>query len=132
MSFLGEMEQLAENLRRDGFRVTTPAPEERGLDWETLTLRDAVTLKRDFLNDYFETIRQCDLVLIANYAKHGIKGYIGANSLMEAACGHALGKPVIFLNPIGDQPCQLEALAIATSVLEGAPLHLQQLLTNNH
>jgi hypothetical protein len=38
---------------------------------------------------------------------------------MEAACAHALRKPVYFLNPIGDQPCALEAKAVASGILEG-------------
>ncbi|MCV0426820.1 MAG: hypothetical protein K5905_15270 [Roseibium sp.] len=118
MSALAEMESLADKLRQNGFRVTTPAPEERSLDWKMLDLEGAVARKREFLNDYFDVIRQGDIVLIANYRKHGVDGYIGANSLMEAACGHALGKPVVFLNSIGDQPCQLEARAIAMGILK--------------
>lgn len=43
--------------------------------WGSLGLEEAVTLKRDFLNNYFDVIRDCDLVLIANSRKHGIDGY---------------------------------------------------------
>ena len=107
MSALAEMEGLAEQLRAAGFRVTTPEPEEKGTDWSTLSLDQAVALKKRFLDGYFEVIADCDIVLIANYPKHGVTGYVGANSLMEAACAHAYGKPVHFLyallaiNPAG-------------------------------
>ncbi len=121
MSALKEMEDIAEVLRAIGFQVTTPAPEETGLDWETLSLEEAVAVKKDFLNDYFDVIAGADIVLIANCAKQGIEGYIGANALMEAACGHALGKPVVFLYPVREQPCQLEALAVSAGVLDGNP-----------
>ena len=119
MSAIDEMERLAATLRQDGCVVTTPAREECNLDWNKLPDEATIPLKRAFLNDYFDIIRDCDIVLIANYTKHDVDGYIGANALMEAACGHALRKPVYFLNPIGAQPCALEAKAVACGILEG-------------
>jgi len=119
MSALGEMEALAARLRRDGYRVSTPVPEEAGLDWSALAPEQAVARKRQFLNGYFDTIGTGDAVLIVNTEKHGVAGYIGANTLMEAACGHALKKPVFFLNEPGDQPCRLEALAVSSGTLDG-------------
>lgn len=128
MSALKEMEILAERLSNDGYRVTTPVPEETTLIWEKLSIEEAARLKRGFLNDYFDIIRQSDAVLIANLEKHGIPGYIGANTLMEVACGHALGKPVFFLNAIGEQPCRVEAHAVAAGILDGDAGRLADLL----
>ncbi len=128
MAFLPQMEELAAELHEDGFLVSTPAPDEEGTNWSDLTLEQAVALKKDFLDAYFEVIRNADAVLIANYPKHGIKGYIGANALMEAACGHALGKPVIFLHEIGEQPCRLEALSISSGILNGSADGLKELI----
>lgn len=124
MSVLKEMEALAATLRDLGLLATTPVKEEESHDWNKLPLEAAVALKRPFLSGYFETIRTADAVLIANYAKHGIPGYVGANALMEAACAHAHGKPVFFLQAVGPQPCQLEALAVSAGILDGdlAPL----------
>jgi len=128
MAFIDDMEALAARLSATGFLVSTPEREESDLQLETLSLEAAVARKADFLNDYFDEIRRSDIVLIANFEKHGIPGYIGANSLMEAACAHELGKPVVYLFPVGEQSCQLEALAISTGVLHGDTARLDGLI----
>lgn len=129
MSALRTMQVLATELREDGFQVTTPVEEESKLDWSALPLDEAVAAKKIYLDDYFEVIRSADIVLIANVVKHGIEGYVGANTLMEAACGHALRKPVVFLHPIGAQSCQLEAYSISSGVLNGEVKRLKDLLS---
>ena len=128
MSALQLMERLGADLRRHGYRVSTPVPEEAGYDWKALSPEAAIARKRDFLSDYFKVIEEGDAVLVANTEKHGISGYIGANALMEAACGYALGKPVFFLYDIGDQPCQLEAGAVSSGSLGGDIQRLPDLL----
>jgi len=124
MSAIDLMESDAKKLVQSGFKVTTPRREEATLDWSALSLNDTIRLKRAFLTGYFETIATADIVVIANTEKLGISGYIGANTLMEAACGHTLGKPVVFLNPPGEQACRLEALAISAGCLDGDVMHL--------
>ncbi|MCK7613380.1 hypothetical protein [Roseibium sediminicola] len=131
MSTLDLMERLAGQLRRDGHTVSTPVPEEAGFDWTALSPMQAVARKKAFLSDYFEVIRRGDVVLIANTEKHDIPGYVGANTLMEAACGYALRKPVYFLHDIGDQPCRLEAAAVSSGVLNGDLERLFKLLDQN-
>ncbi|MBO6891783.1 MAG: hypothetical protein JJ866_07575 [Roseibium sp.] len=130
MSALKIMETLAARLRKEGYRVSTPVPEEGKLDWQNMSLAEAVAIKKGFLDDYFEVIRDADIVLIANVEKHGIDGYVGANTLMEAACGHALRKPVIFLHPVGMQACQIEACAISSGILHGDAARLKELLAD--
>lgn len=128
MSALEVMEDLAAQLRQEGYTVSTPVPEEAGFDWATLSPEEAAARKKVFLSDYFEVIRNGDVVLIANTKKHGIPGYIGANTLMEAACGYALHRPVLFLHPIGDQPCRIEASAVSSGILNGNLNKLADLL----
>lgn len=119
MSFIDEMEAMGAILLGKGHGVTTPEREERERRWETLPLDEAVRLKAGYVGGYLEVIRQTDLVLIANYDKSGVAGYVGANALVEAAFAFALGKPVVFLNAPGVQPCQLEALALMGACLGG-------------
>ena len=118
MSAILVMEEMAIVLRGQGFEVSTPVREEGSLNWNELCQDEAVATKRAFLNNYFEIIRASHTVIIANTEKHGIEGYVGANTLMEAACAHALEKPIFTLNPVGIQPCQLEVLAISSGSLD--------------
>lgn len=113
------MEKIADELRNGGFRATTPVREEGSLDWSALSSDQAIAAKRQFLIGYFDKIRGGDAVLIVNIKKHGIEGYVGANTLMEAACGVALGKPVFYFNDLGNQSCRLEALAVSAGILKG-------------
>lgn len=128
MVFVDQFEALAETLRADGYAVCTPVREEAAARWEEMSQGEAVALKVGYISNYLEEIRSSDVVLIANYAKGAVAGYVGANSLIEAAFGFALGKPVAFLFEPGEQPCRLEALSLMTTCLDGEVSNLGHLL----
>jgi hypothetical protein len=119
MTFIDQMEALASSLRERGLSVATPVREERDQAWSELGLDAAVRAKARYVTGYLEEIRVSDLVLVANYDKAGIAGYVGPNALIEAAFARALGKPAVFLHRPGPQPCQLEAMAMMTTCLDG-------------
>lgn len=128
MAFVDQFDALAEMLRADGHAVCTPVREEAAARWEEMSQGQAVALKVGYISNYLEEIRSSDLVLIANYAKDAVVGYVGANSLVEAAFGFALGKPVAFLFEPGEQPCRLEVLSLMTACLNGEVSNLRRLL----
>ena len=119
MDFIDEMETIATELTAAGWAAFTPQRAEAGFRWETLSAEERIQRKKAYIDAHLEKIRHSTAVLIANYPKNGISGYIGANSLMEAAFAYALGLPVYFLFPIGEQGCQLEAESIASGVWNG-------------
>ncbi|MBT6144519.1 MAG: hypothetical protein HN712_06805 [Gemmatimonadetes bacterium] len=117
MAFIDEMESMAASLRIAGYAVATPISEESSSNWDSLSEDESFALKRNYIDAHLAKIKQSDLVLLANYPKNGIGGYIGANSLMEAAFAYALGIPVAYLEQIGEQPCRLEALSISQAIV---------------
>jgi hypothetical protein len=119
MAFIDEMENLALSLTKLGYRSTTPAREERDLQWEKLSATEAKRRKKSFIDGYLSKIRTADALIIANYRKHEIEGYVGPNTLMEAAFGYSLGIPVVFLHDPAGQNCGPECLAIAAKCLNG-------------
>lgn len=119
MQFIDEMEELAASLTTLGVVAVAPVRDEADHIWSDLSEAEAIETKRKFIRDYLDEIRASDSVLIANYTKNDVVGYIGANTLMEAAFGCALGKRVSLLFMPGEQACRLEALSMADSVLNG-------------
>jgi hypothetical protein len=124
MSFIDDMEGLRAILRSAGFAVTTPVRGERKIGLSNIDDDEAMIIKRRYIDGYLDEIRKSDAVLIANYPKNGIEGYVGANALMEAAFGYALGLPVILLFEPGPQRCRLEIRSIMQECLDGDPSQL--------
>ncbi|MFN4008733.1 MAG: hypothetical protein ACK4K8_02140 [Pannonibacter sp.] len=119
MLFIDAMEEMAASLTTLGVVAVAPVRDEADHIWSDLSEAEAIETKRKFIRDYLDEIRTSDAVLIANYTKNGVVGYIGANTLMEAAFACALGKRVSLLFMPSEQACRLEALSIADSVLNG-------------
>jgi hypothetical protein len=77
----------------------------------------------DFLKDegmvsrHMDKIAISDAVLIANYPKNNIEGYIGPNTLMEMAVAFYLKKKIYLLNPVPDQAWKEEMLSLNPIIL---------------
>jgi len=59
--------------------------------------------KRALMDAHFKKIIKGDAILITNFDKNGIKGYIGGNTLMEIAIAYFFKKPIFILNDISDE-----------------------------
>ena len=57
---------------------------------------------QDAIREFWDLMQGADAVLVLNYDKHGIKNYIGGNTLMEIGFAHVLNQKVFLLNPIPD------------------------------
>ncbi len=101
MDFIDEMETIAAELTASGWTVFTPQRAEAGFCWEDLSAAERLQRKKVYIDVHLANIRRSTAVLIANYPKNGIDGYIGANTLMEAAMGHTLGFRSTFCFPLG-------------------------------
>ncbi len=69
---------------------------------ETLKLKQKAEL--DVLTEHWENIQKSDVVLVLNYDKHDIKGYIGGNSFLEMGFAYILKKPIYLLQDIPEIP----------------------------
>ncbi|WCJ63013.1 hypothetical protein [Agrobacterium tumefaciens] len=128
MAFVDEMEAIASAFEALGYQPMTPAREERNFDWTDLKSAEVIAQKKYYIDRHLEIIRHCDVVLIANFPKRGIEGYVGPNTLMEAAFAYALNVPVIFLNGPSAQESGLECMAVAFGRLSGDATGISELL----
>ena len=76
--------------------------------------------EREAIREHWNTIQNADAVVVLNYDKHGIAGYIGGNSFLEMGFAYILKKPIYLLNPIPEMPYyKTEIIAMKPIVLDG-------------
>lgn len=76
--------------------------------------------EQDAIREHWGTIGKSDAVLVLNYEKHGIHGYIGGNSFLEMGFAYILRKPIFLLNPIPEMPYyKTEIIAMKPIAIDG-------------
>jgi len=74
----------------------------------------------DAIREFWYMMQGADAVLVLNYDKHGIKNYIGGNTLMEIGFAYVLNQKIFILNPIPEMPyCKTEIEAVKPIILNG-------------
>jgi len=68
---------------------------------------------------HFDKVAWSDAILVANYDKNNIKGYIGGNTLMEMGLALFLKKKIYLLNEIPELSYKEEILGIKPIILNG-------------
>jgi len=56
----------------------------------------------DVIREFWNKMQGADAVLVMNFDRHGIKHYIGGNTLMEIGFAHVLNQKIFLYNPIPD------------------------------
>ncbi len=129
LDFAYEMEKLAQELRAVGFGVHIPISAEKIIRGE-FSLQEikeekeggtfsSRVIQNDAIRAYWNVIREHDAVLIANYDKKRIRGYIGGNSFLEMGFAHVLNKGLFLLNEIPEMVYSDEIRAMQPLVLNG-------------
>ena len=77
-------------------------------------------LKQAAIKDHFDKLEWCDGILVTNYDKHGITGYVGGNTLIEIGVAFYLHKKLYILNPIASElSYKLEIIAMHPTIING-------------
>ena len=104
MQFHKEMGEMQDALRRRGFIVFVPGElddiQKNESYMDTDEERITAKIEYDFIREHFRKIEQSDAILVLNYEKKGIPGYIGGNTFLEMGYAFGLGKKVYLLNDI--------------------------------
>lgn len=122
MAFHPEIEKIGEELRKIGHEIQVPLLrieiENQGGN-RKMSIRAVIEQnggldafphnhpiwkeKASAINDHFSKIEWSDAILIVNYPKHEIDGYVGGNTLMEIAVAWYLRKKIYVLTPISSK-----------------------------
>lgn len=77
-------------------------------------------VQRDAIREFWNLMQGGDAVLVMNFDRHGIKNYIGGNTLMEIGFAHVLGQKIFLFHPIPDIPYyKMEIEAVRPVVING-------------
>ena len=123
MQFYKEMGQTQSVLERHGHAVLVPkdfyklAHNEAfmGSDEERITTK----IEHDFIREHFRKIEKADAILILNYEKKGVVGYIGGNTFLEMGYAFGLNKKIYLLYPVPDMDYSVEMHAMKPIILDG-------------
>jgi nucleoside 2-deoxyribosyltransferase len=123
MQFHREMTQIQLLLEDQGHTVLVPKDltvlEQNESYMETDEERISSKIEHDFIREHFRKIEKSDAVLVLNYEKKGIAGYIGGNTFLEMGYAFGLGKKIYLLHPVPEMDYSVEMHAMKPVVLNG-------------
>lgn len=119
MQFLEKKLRIQSDLNNKGYRIFLPEAEESEACYSSLPPDKKPAIKQKFIDAHLDKIRNLDAILVANFEKCGVGGYVGANTLMEMAFAYVLKKPILLLKPMAPQPCKDEVDGLAVIHLHG-------------
>lgn len=133
MAMIDQMHEIGNQLESLGHQVKIPEIEIKDPTGKSLTQKDYDLVRksatdqdtwiwdtnREAMRDHFVKITWSDAILIPNYEKNGIPGYIGPNTLMEMGLALFLNRKIYLLNPIPTIDSKEEILGINPIILNG-------------
>lgn len=123
MQFYQEMGQIQLLLEDRGFTVLVPKDFYVLAQNESMLANDEerinVKIEHDFIREHFRKIEQADAILVLNYKKKDIEGYIGGNTFLEMGHAFGLGKKIYLLYPVPAMDYNVEMHAMQPIILDG-------------
>lgn len=123
ISFMDNMEELAAILESQGFNeIYRPI----GVGGHEKEFKDNMTMQEDgqrkidldLINMHWHKILKSDCILVANYEKKNIPGYVGGNTFLEMGFAFVTGKPIFMLNPIPDMGYSSEMQGMQPMIID--------------
>lgn len=128
-SFYRQALEVQDQLKKMGFRVLMPLTAnkmKKSGDFNVETYKTWYTNAADYgkkeklMKTHFKKVIEGDVILVINFKKDGMEGYIGGNGLMEMAIAFHYGKPIYVLNPVSQlSPLYEEILGMRPIFLNG-------------
>lgn len=133
IAFYPEMQKIKKQLEDMNYEVKLPPSEIRDGNDTLIPAEDYYKIRQNAKDNenwvwdrkseammiHFRKIEWSDDILVLNYEKKGIKGYVGGNTLMEVGLAFFLKKKIYFLNEIPELHYKEELLGMKPIVIKG-------------
>lgn len=133
IAFYDEMLAVKKQLEEMGHEVKLPPAEVKDENGNLVTAKEYYKIRRlanendkwvwdrkaEVMMIHFQKVEWSDGILVLNYEKNDIKGYVGGNTLMEIGLAFFLGKKIYFLNGIPELSFKEELLGMKPIILNG-------------
>ena len=127
MHFAKEMVEAQKKLKELGYVTEVPCDTQEFVNNHEMTTDNHEEnykwcIDNDIIRKCFDSIADSDAVLLLNYPKNGVNGYIGASGLMEAGLAYYLKKKIFLLYPPPppkDVKSSHEILVMQPTILNG-------------
>jgi nucleoside 2-deoxyribosyltransferase len=123
MKFYEEIRAVKDTLEVLGHEAILPTGIENEIPVEArdVTEEEKVIAKieYDFIREHFRKIDEADAILVLNFPKNNISGYIGGNTFLEMGHAFGLGKKIYLLNPVPEMNYSTEMHAMQPIILNG-------------
>lgn len=132
-AFYDEMLDIKEKLELMGNEVKLPPIEVKDGDGNMIPIKEYYRRRKVASEDekwiwdrkseaimwHFEKINWSDVILVLNYDKNDIIGYVGGNTLMEIGIAFFLGKKIYLLNQIPEISYKEEIIGMKPIIING-------------
>lgn len=95
---------------KEYYKIRRTANEDKKWVWDR---------KAEAVLEHFDKVAWSDAILVTNYDKKDVKGYIGGNTLMEMGLAFFLKKKIYLLNQIPELSYKEEILGVKPIILNG-------------
>ena len=125
MMFYKEMKAVKDGLEVLGHDVLVPLEVENdeipidALPDTTDEEKISAKIEYNFIREHFFKIQTSEAILILNYEKKKIPGYIGGNTFLEMGYAYGLGKKIYLMNPIPKMDYAVEMYSMKPIVVDG-------------
>ncbi len=133
IAFQDEILSIKEKLEKLGHEVKIWPSEVKDENGRLIPVQEYYKIRRTANNDekwvwdrkaeavleHFEKVAWSDAILVTNYDKNDVKGYIGGNTLMEMGLAFFLKKKIYLLNEVPELSYKEEILGVKPIILNG-------------
>lgn len=122
MFFAKEMLEAKKCLEEIGHIVSIPSDTDDCVKNPELSMDISHCLKINVQEECFKSVAESDAILVLNYDRNGVKGYIGGATLMEIGLAQHFGKKIYLFQPppkIEDQRYSIEVRLAKPIILNG-------------